>query len=118
MTYPFFLGAAFFAALFLVADFFAPADFVSAFAAAFVAARFVADLRPLTAGVATGVARRGGSGIGSSLIGESVCPIAGPSISTTSDQRRWYVDTSLYGMTCTLGRLRPLRNTFGFTPSV
>src|SRR6476646_1348768 len=132
MTYrSFFLGA-FFAALFLAADFFA-ADLVAAFAARFAvffaadffaagffaaAFFFAAVLRPLTAGVAAGVARRGGSGSGSSLIGGSACPMAPPSISTTSDQRIWYVETSLYGMTCTLGRLRPDRNTFGFTPSV
>ena len=30
----------------------------------------------------------------------------------------WYVETSLYGITCTFGRLRPERNTFDFTPSV
>src|ERR1019366_2459288 len=30
----------------------------------------------------------------------------------------WYVETSLNGMTCASGRLRPERNTFGFTPSV
>ena len=30
----------------------------------------------------------------------------------------WYVDASVYGITCTFGRLRPLRNTFCFTPSV
>src|SRR6478736_1872535 len=116
MTYrSFFLGA-FLAALFLGADFFA-ADLVAAFAPRF-AVFFAAVLRPLTAGVAAGVARRGGSGSGSSLIGGSACPMAPPSISTTSDQRIWYVETSLYGMTCTLGRLRPDRNTFGFTPSV
>ena len=45
-------------------------------------------------------------------------PIAPASTSTTSDHRMWYVETSVYGITCTVGRLRPLRKTFGFTPSV
>jgi hypothetical protein len=39
-------------------------------------------------------------------------------MSTTSDQRMWYVELSVYGITCTFGMLRPLRKTFGFTPSV
>ena len=34
------------------------------------------------------------------------CPSAPDSISTTSDQSRWYVETSLYGITCASGRLR------------
>ena len=100
MTYrSFFLGAAFFAALFFAADFLAAADLLSAlavffsalavffaafFAAAFFAAGalaadvfFAAAFRPLTAGVEAGVARRGGSAIGASLIGGSVWPMAG-----------------------------------------
>src|SRR5688572_17374844 len=130
MTYrPFFLGAAFFAALFFAAAFLAGAFAFSAFAAvlaAFFTAFFAAALgapafAALDAAFFAGAFAARGSRfvtIGSSLIGASVWPIAAPSISTTSDHRRWYVDTSLYGMTCTLGRLRPLRNTFGFTPSV
>src|ERR1043166_2019581 len=53
-----------------------------------------------------------------SATGSSVWPSAPASTSTTSDQRRWYVETSAYGITCTFGRLRPLRKTFGFAPSV
>src|SRR5258706_9605357 len=40
------------------------------------------------------------------------------SMSTRSDHSRWYVDTSLYGSTCTFGRLRPLMYTFGLAPLV
>src|SRR4051812_1946234 len=98
MTYvSFFLGAAFFAARFVPAAFFAAAFFAGAFAlsalAAFFAAAFfpadffatgalavlflavgffAAAVRPLTAAVEAGVPRRGGSAIGSSLIGDSV----------------------------------------------
>ena len=58
---------------------------------------------------------RDSSEVGSSV---SVSPSAPDSISTTSDQRMWYVETSAYGITCTSGRFRPLRKTFSFTPFV
>src|SRR5215207_578513 len=106
----FFLGAAFFAARFFFAAgfalFLAAADLAStleAFFALFLAAVFAlflaaaffatgflaAAFRPLTAGTDAGVARRGGTASGDSLIGGSACPMADPSISTTSDQSRW-----------------------------
>ncbi len=44
-----------------------------------------------------------------SLIAGSSVPIADASISTTSDQRMWYVETSEYGSVCTFGKLRALR---------
>src|SRR5262245_47405586 len=94
-----FLAGTFFAGTFFAATFFA-AGF-AAFGAAFFASRFgFASSRSVSA------------------IGASSCPRAAPSINTTSDQRRWYVETSEYGITCTVGRLRPLKNRFVFTPFV
>src|SRR5262245_30741872 len=88
--FPFFFGAAFFATgAFFAAAFFAGTFFVAAFAGAFLAAGVVFLAAVSRFGVASS----------RSAIGVSSWPMAAPSISTTSDHRRWYVETSEYGMT-------------------
>src|SRR5256885_460558 len=133
--FPFFFGAAaFFAAGFLAAVFLA-AGLCAAFLAGAALAVFFVTLRLLAAGsfaalasARTSFLRRGASVVGSaataftnflvglsalafafSLIAGKSVPIADASISTTSDQRMWYVDTSEYGSVCTFGKLRALR---------
>src|SRR5215467_8405589 len=102
----------------------APVDFFAAFAGDFFAAAFAlgAAFAAFFAGDFAFVAREGAECLASaasrSASGVSGWPIASDSISTTSDQSRWYVETSAYGITWTVGRLRPLRNTFGFEPFV
>src|SRR4051812_21461799 len=93
---------------FFVDDFFAVVVFAADLVVAFFAAAFAGTF---AAFFATGAGA-------SSATGSSVAPMAPASTSTTSDQRMWYVELSVYGITCTFGRLRPLRKTFGFTPSV
>src|SRR4029079_408733 len=99
--FPFFLAdfaADFFAAFF--AAFLAGAFLAAFFAAVFFGAAFFATGAPF-AGV--GALRFGFSAAGSrSAIGSSALPRALDSISTTSDHRMWYVETSLYGITCTV----------------
>src|SRR5690349_20705393 len=100
--FPFFLAAgAFFAAAFLAGAFFAAVFFAAGFAGADAAAF-----------------RRCFGAASVSFIGVIASPIAPDSMSTTSDHRMWYVETSPYGMTCVVGRLRADRNTFGFAPFV
>src|SRR5262245_66640368 len=113
--FPFFLGADFLAAALFAAGF--AALFAGAFfAATFFAATFVAGI--FTAFGAAFFASRFGRASSRSAIGASSCPMAAPSINTTSDQRMWYVETSEYGITWTVGRLRPLKTRFVFTPFV
>src|SRR3569833_1070810 len=96
----------FFALVFLAAACLAGAFFAALFLAAVFAGAFAAALRL-------------GFGASScSLSGDIASPIAPDSIRTTSDQRMWYVETSLYGMTCVVGRLRADRKTFGLAPFV
>src|ERR1041385_1559967 len=92
----------FFALVFLAAAFLAGAFFAALFFAAVLAGAFAAAFR-----FAFGASSF-------SLSGDIASPIAPDSISTTSDQRMWYVETSPYGMTCVVGRLRADRKTFGF----
>src|SRR5690349_19389279 len=94
---------------FFLVDF--DADFL---AVVFLAPAFDAALRAVFAAERFGRA----SSASSPSTGSSCEPRAPDSMSTTSDHRMWYVDTSAYGITCTSGRLRPLRKTFSFTPSV
>src|SRR5690242_10019246 len=53
-----------------------------------------------------------------SATGGRSCPIAPPSTNTASDHNTWYAETSAYGMTCTVGKLRPERYTGSFKPLV
>src|SRR5689334_3179304 len=109
-----FFAAELFAAFF--AAFLAGVFFAAFFAAVFFGAAFFAA-GALLAGV--GALRLGFSAASSrSAIGSRALPRALDSIRTTSDHRMWYVETSLYGITCTVGRLRPLKKTFCFEPSV
>src|SRR5258705_12187670 len=106
----------FFFAAFLAAGFFAEASALGAFAdLTFATALGVAFVLafPAFAG-----ARDSALSPVSSLSCGAVPCRADCSMTTRSDHKMWYVDTSLYGITCTFGRLRPLRNTFGFAPLV
>src|SRR6185437_4473825 len=91
MCYFSFLAEVFFAVVFLAAVFLAAGAF------------FAAVLR---------------TGFSPSGTGASDWPIAPDSTRTTSLHRMWYVEASENGITCALGRLRQLRYTFLFTPSV
>src|SRR5262245_95228 len=118
--FPFFLGAdlaaGFFAALFLAAGFASAfASALAGFAVFFLAGAASTSFDAFFAGRLAADSRLAPAS-SRSAIGVSVCPMAPASISTASDHRMWYVDTSWYGMTCTAGRLRPLRNTLGFAP--
>jgi hypothetical protein len=91
------------------------AAFFAAFASVFAAvlrAGFSAGSADAARAGRAGRAARGArsfSAGSASAIGSSVCPIAADSMTTTSDQRMWYVEASEYGRTCAFGRLRPLR---------
>src|ERR1043166_2941865 len=103
--FPFFLGAGgFFAAGFFSAGFSAVARFAAAATpgAGFLSAVFFAGLvSPFVSALATAFFA-GGATFGAaaaSATGSSVWPSAPASTSTTSDQRRWNVETSAYGIT-------------------
>src|SRR5690242_9150931 len=103
--FPFFLAADFFAAgAFFAADFLAAFFAGVFFAAAFFAAgAFAAVFAAVFAGRDSNVSTF------SFASGSRPLPSAADSIRTTSDHRMWYVDTSEYGITCTVGMLRPDR---------
>src|SRR4051812_32372600 len=105
--FPFFFAAAFFAAVFFAAvalvAFFAAgfaAFLATFFAAALAGAFFAAAFFTAGAGIAGVFVVRRGRSTRASASGSIEFPSAPDSISTTSDHRMWYVETSLYGMTC------------------
>src|SRR6185437_12372212 len=84
------------------------------FLAVVLAVVFAADF--LAAGAFFAAVLR--AGFSPSATGARDWPIAPDSTRTTSLHRMWYVEASENGITCALGRLRQLRYTFLFTPSV